>query len=233
MVGVILAAGYGTRMYPFTKYKAKCLFKYDGKTVLHHLIDNFHSANIKQIIIITNDRFFRQIYDEVKYTDGVQLISNHTFNPDERLGASNDLKLVLNKCKVEDDVIMSACDKIYNFNIKDFISFNKTSDCSSLAYYIENNINKLTKTGIIQFKPNGQISFYEKPKNPPSHNASLPIYILKHEVVALIKRIHLNSDSPGQMIQELVKKFKFNAYKTKKAIDCNDLNDGTISSKAI
>ena len=34
MIFIILAAGKGTRLYPLTKKKPKCLIKYQGKSIL-------------------------------------------------------------------------------------------------------------------------------------------------------------------------------------------------------
>ena len=53
MRGIILAAGKGTRLYPFTLKEPKPLFKVNGKTLLERNIDFFHSNNIYDITIVT------------------------------------------------------------------------------------------------------------------------------------------------------------------------------------
>ncbi|WP_028328487.1 sugar phosphate nucleotidyltransferase [Brachyspira alvinipulli] len=53
MRGIILAAGKGTRLYPFTLKEPKPLFKVNGKTLLERNIEFFHSNNIHDITIVT------------------------------------------------------------------------------------------------------------------------------------------------------------------------------------
>mgnify|MGYP001321174384 CR=1 FL=1 len=47
----ILAAGFGKRMYPITKFCPKPLVEFKGKPLIHHLIENLLNLNINEIII--------------------------------------------------------------------------------------------------------------------------------------------------------------------------------------
>ncbi len=52
-VGVILAAGVGSRLRPMTNTVPKCMVKTAGKPILEYQIDAYRKAGIKEIIIIT------------------------------------------------------------------------------------------------------------------------------------------------------------------------------------
>lgn len=52
MIGVILAAGVGSRLRPMTNNKPKCLVTTAGKTILQYQIDAYREAGIEQLIII-------------------------------------------------------------------------------------------------------------------------------------------------------------------------------------
>ena len=52
MKAIILAAGKGTRLYPLTKSKPKCLVKVGKKTLIEHEIDNLIKIGIKNFIIL-------------------------------------------------------------------------------------------------------------------------------------------------------------------------------------
>lgn len=52
MIGIILAAGIGSRLRPMTNDKPKCLVKTAGKEILQYQIDAYVEAGIKQLIII-------------------------------------------------------------------------------------------------------------------------------------------------------------------------------------
>lgn len=52
MKAVILAAGIGSRLWPLTKDKPKCLVKVAGKSILDYQLEAYKSAGIKEVIIV-------------------------------------------------------------------------------------------------------------------------------------------------------------------------------------
>ena len=52
MIGVILAAGVGSRLRPMTNNKPKCLVTTAGKPILQYQIDAYKEAGIDELIII-------------------------------------------------------------------------------------------------------------------------------------------------------------------------------------
>ena len=51
-IGVILAAGVGSRLRPMTSKKPKCLVKTAGKPILEYQIDAYRFAGVKEILIV-------------------------------------------------------------------------------------------------------------------------------------------------------------------------------------
>ena len=43
MKSIILASGFGTRLYPLTIDKPKCLLEYKGKPIINHIVDKIVS----------------------------------------------------------------------------------------------------------------------------------------------------------------------------------------------
>ena len=60
---IILAAGYGTRLYPLTLKVAKPLVKVNGKPMLNFLIDKItnlkRTVDINGISIVVNNKFYK------------------------------------------------------------------------------------------------------------------------------------------------------------------------------
>lgn len=52
MIGVILAAGVGSRLRPMTNTKPKCLVTTAGKPILQYQIDAYKKAGVEQIVIV-------------------------------------------------------------------------------------------------------------------------------------------------------------------------------------
>src|SRR3989339_851881 len=54
MKALILAAGFGTRLQPYTNITPKCLFPIDGRPLLDILIRNLQKAGCREIIVNTH-----------------------------------------------------------------------------------------------------------------------------------------------------------------------------------
>ena len=67
---VILAAGKGSRLYPFTKQKPKCLVDVCGKPILRQMIDCLTENSFEELIIVTG--FLSEKIEEY--------VSNHDFD---------------------------------------------------------------------------------------------------------------------------------------------------------
>ena len=46
MIVIILAAGRGSRLYPYTKNKPKCLVRYKNKSIISHQLNIFKKTKI-------------------------------------------------------------------------------------------------------------------------------------------------------------------------------------------
>tara|TARA_B100000989_G_scaffold287914_1_gene258034 strand:- start:6503 stop:7228 length:726 start_codon:yes stop_codon:yes gene_type:complete len=53
MISIILAAGKGSRLYPLTINKPKCLVKYKNKSILSHQINILNQVKIKKIYLVS------------------------------------------------------------------------------------------------------------------------------------------------------------------------------------
>ena len=49
---IILAAGYGNRLRPYTNETPKCMVELAGKPILHHQIDILNAAGLKDILVV-------------------------------------------------------------------------------------------------------------------------------------------------------------------------------------
>jgi N-acetyl-alpha-D-muramate 1-phosphate uridylyltransferase len=69
MKAMILAAGLGTRLKPFTEKHPKALFPINGKTLLQRNIEYLHAYGFKNVIVNVH-HFANQIIDEIKNNNG-------------------------------------------------------------------------------------------------------------------------------------------------------------------
>ena len=61
MKALILAAGYGTRLYPLTLNKPKALLEIGDKTILGHILDSVFGIEKCDIAyIVSNKKFYEE-----------------------------------------------------------------------------------------------------------------------------------------------------------------------------
>lgn len=100
---IILAAGRGSRLRPYTDKVPKPLLPVHGKPIIEHVLDYLISKCITDIIIVVGYRARQFRYLEKKYSGAVTLIRNKMF-----ARGSNLLSLQLVTDKIEDCVILDA-----------------------------------------------------------------------------------------------------------------------------
>ena len=93
MRALILAAGYGTRLYPLTIGMPKALLEIGKKRLIDFLIEKVHEAKIDDITVVTNDRFYYDFLEwSRKYPFTINILNDQTKDPEERLGAVGDVE---------------------------------------------------------------------------------------------------------------------------------------------
>lgn len=112
MKAIILAAGYGNRMKPFTNNTHKTLLKVGGQTVIERIIEGLIKNKIEDILIVTGYRV-----DELKgYLTNVYHNINLTFVHNNRYRETNNIysmALAFDATPIDDDIILIESDLIY------------------------------------------------------------------------------------------------------------------------
>lgn len=231
---VILAAGYATRMYPLTENFPKPLLRVGDRTILDRLLDDIEDIDlVDECIVVTNHRFilhFKEWAKEQKRRFSITVLDDGSTENANRLGAVMDLAFSIDKCKIDDDVLVLAGDNLLDFSLKGFVEFFSKKHKSSIMYYCELELSRLQRTGVADIDNNGRVLLMqEKPKNPVSHNAVPPFYIYSKEDLGRINEAiasGVNVDAPGNLLSELCKCCAIYAYEMPgKRIDVGCIKD--------
>lgn len=221
MTTIILAAGYGTRLYPLTLDKPKALLEVGGITILDRLIKKIDSIEeCDKIFIVTNDKFHEDLEEWAEkstFTVEIEVINDQTKSNQTRLGAIGDIDLVLKKKDIEDDLLISGSDNLFDFDLREFIKFgveNKPS--SSIALFDVKSKEFARKYGICNLdKDSLVINFEEKPFSPKTTLAATALYFIPKEKVSIIfdyMKTDLSKDAPGNLMKWLAKVDKVFGY---------------------
>src|SRR5213083_3156144 len=124
---VILAAGYATRLYPLTLTQPKPLLPVAGQPMIDYVLDNLAPiGGIGRVYVVTNAKFAGHFQ---KWADGYRarkskldftIVNDGSTDDTNKLGAIGDLRLVLTRQHVDDDIIVVAGDNLFSESLSAF-----------------------------------------------------------------------------------------------------------------
>lgn len=218
---IILAAGYATRLYPLTENFPKPLLKVQGKSILEWLVKDIENiAHIDEVIIVSNHKFCQHFLTWKKSFNtrlAVTVIDDGSTTNDNRLGAVRDIGFAIEKCCIEDDILVMAGDNLLDFSIKGFIDFYDRKKATCIMRYYEPSTEKLRRTGVALLTEDSRVLLMqEKPREPRSNWAVPPFYIYPHKdlkyVMEGIDSESCSIDAPGSFIAWFCQKADVYAY---------------------
>jgi len=181
MKAVILAAGEGTRLRPFTYTRPKPLTWLAGKPLLDHGLEQLAQAGIDQVYLITG--WLREQLEKREYPQDIEL----TFLKQERQAGTADALKVAKE--IDETFLALNGDIIFSGNdIRQLI--NKHEQQQSLATLASVEVSHPEKYGMLRTEGNQVTTIKEKPQNPqPDLNyANAGIYVFEPDIFSAIDR---------------------------------------------
>jgi glucose-1-phosphate thymidylyltransferase len=210
---IIPAAGYATRLYPLTKDRPKALLQVKGKPILEHIIRRIEELpDVEEIFIVTNSKFYKNFADWLKGFKSqipVKVLNDGTTSNENRLGQVGDIQFVVDKEKIDDELLVVAGDNLFNFSLLPALNFFRERKTIVNALWDSRSLEVAREQGIAVIDNKGKIVlFQEKDPNPKSTLTSLGIYFFPKEQVKLLKRFISqgnNADKMGYFMIWLIK----------------------------
>ena len=220
MKGLVLAAGYATRLYPLTENQPKPLLEVAGKTILDYIVEKMEKVEaIDEIIIVTNEKFTSHPEEWAKqadYSKPFTVVNDGTTTNDNRLGAIGDIQFVIEQLNIEDDLMVLAGDNLFDFELTDFANYFSQVQTDIITAYPEENEAQLQRAGVVELDDNSKVlSFEEKPGNPKSKFCVPAFYLYKKETLSEFKQYledGQNPDAPGHFVPYLLNKKPVHAF---------------------
>lgn len=217
MRAVILAAGFGTRLYPLTQNKPKALLEVGEKTLLDHLVEKLEPIkSISEITVVTNGCFYLDFFrwrKEAPYKKPIRIQDNKSFVPEKRPGAVRDLFLGFTaKKNSEKDCLVLLGDNYFDFPIAHFLLHSLAHPRNAfIGTYDLKQKEKAKQFGVLELDGHLQVTgFEEKPENPKSSFVSVGVYYLPKEfqlrLYEYLNIERLNPDRIGDFIGWLSRK---------------------------
>jgi len=220
---LILAAGYGTRLYSLVKDTPKALLEINEKPLLNYILDRIeHLDGLNGVILVTNEKFHQNFQDWVKaqtdFPHEITIVNDGTKSPDDRLGSIGDIDYVLKGTHVADDLLVIGSDNLFDYNIDEYVRFAQAKSPNvSLGLYDIGHLSEATKFGVVAVDDEGKVtSFEEKPSDPKSTLVAMCFYYLPKNSLGLIQQYLIESeksDAAGDYIRWLYEKHNVFGFK--------------------
>ena len=216
MTGIILAAGYATRMYPLTLNFPKPLLEVGGKKIIDHLLEDGERSGIERFIVVSNHKFISLFREWAEGKDNVMVLDDGSVDNEHRIGAVKDIEFAIEKAGINDDTLILAGDNVLDFSLSSFIEYGKAKGTSCIMRHRETDKARLSKTGVVTIDQSDLVlSMEEKPKEPKSEWAVPPFYYYVKEDLPLIKEGIENgcgTDAPGSFVSYLAERRPVHAF---------------------
>lgn len=219
---LILAAGYGTRLYPYIKNCPKPLLNIGKKPLINHLLEKIKRLkDVSSVSIVTNDRFFQHFQEwqkGLRFDYPIRILNDFTTGPEDRLGAIGDMHFAFQKEKFADDFLVLGGDNLFRGTLDNFLSFaKKNHPCISIGVCDIKNKKKASRFGVVDLDKDKRIlQLYEKPQNPQSSLVAMCLYYFPKSKLKLIKEYlsvpEYSRDTAGSYINWLSNKDKVYGY---------------------
>jgi len=215
MKGVVLAAGHGTRLLPFTSYRPKHMLPVAGKPILHRSIEYMRDVlNIEDIIIVVGyqrNAIMNYFGDGNDFGVDISYVIQHT---NQIKGLAAAINLV--EDRITSDFVVQLGDNLFSADLKKVIDYHLESN-SSATLHIEKHDNP-HRFGVVELDQDGNVlSLEEKPANPKSNYVITGFYVLSPVIFKMISGLQLSARGELELtdaIQRLLEnKYKVRAVK--------------------
>ncbi|KKR41292.1 MAG: Glucose-1-phosphate thymidylyltransferase [candidate division WWE3 bacterium GW2011_GWA1_42_12] len=186
MKGIILAGGFGTRMYPITRSTIKQLLPVYDKPMIYYPLSTLMMAGVREILIISTPKDLPR-YIEL-FGDGSPLGLDISYAiQNEPKGLAEAFIIAKNYIQGE-NVWLILGDNIF-FGDKLEETLMKVSKRKEGATVFAYRVKDPERYGVVEFDKNGKpVSIVEKPKEPKSDFAQVGLYYFDKKVSAIAKK---------------------------------------------
>ncbi|MBF0484212.1 MAG: nucleotidyltransferase family protein [Candidatus Omnitrophica bacterium] len=218
---LVLAAGYGTRLYPIIKDTAKALLEINGKPLINYILDRIKGLNgLNEVIVVTNNKFYDQFITWSKTLTvpfKVTIVNDQTKTPETRLGSIGDINFTLNNYPIKDDLLVVGGDNLFDYNVDEYVKFAQKNNAATIGLYDIGSLKEAKLFGVVAVDEHRKVTlFEEKPAEPKSTLIAMCFYYLPaHTLGTVAKYLQecKTADKAGDYIKWLYKQIDVFGFK--------------------
>ncbi len=193
MKAVVLAAGEGKRMFPFTEIRPKAMLPVANKPIAEHLLIELCQAGIEEVLFVVGYRSetIRDYFgDGSKWSISVQYATQKN-----QLGTADAVRQI--SCWAEGRFILVNGDVVLGrSHIREIMQSHDPVMC----LYPQTDVSGL---GVVEMHGSRVSRIHEKVDNPPSNLVNTGVYLLTPEIFPAIERTKLSKRGEYELTDSL------------------------------
>jgi len=185
-LGIILAGGSGTRLFPMTKTVCKQLQPVYDKPMIYYPLASLISSGIKEILIISTPNdilLFQKLF-----SDGSDLGIKIYYTIQQKPSGIPEAFVLAEPYAKNKNICLILGDNIFHGETETLKrTLEKSPDLPTIfAYYVDDP----KRYGVVQFDKDKNILSIEEKPNKPKSNYSIPgLYVYPNDVIDLAKTL--------------------------------------------
>ena len=216
MKAVIVAAGEGSRLAPYTDILPKIMFPVGGKPLGRRIIDTLCNSGYTDILFCVSRQWSKYIQDY--FGDGERFGARIAYSESDRtLGTAGEVKKA--EGLIEDDFLVYYGDVLTQISLKEMelIHLKNVSEPKYMGVLgVQHGLD--TEVGIIGIKSDGDVRVFQEKRQLPCYSWSA-VAILKREVLNMITPE--DNDFGSHIFPKIIKE----GFNLKTYINTNSWND--------
>ncbi len=214
MKGVILAAGHGSRLLPFTSYRPKHLLPVAGKPILHRSMEYLRDIlKIDDVVIVVGHQ--RNIIMDY-FKDGEELGMNISYVV-QHMSQAHGLAAAVNLVEhdVSNDFVLLLGDNLFQADLSKCVDLHFSNNASATIHIEENEFPQ--RYGVVELDDDDNVvSLEEKPVNPKSNFVITGFYVFSPAIFKMIKGLKPSTRGEYELT-DAIQRLVVNGYSVKAA----------------
>jgi mannose-1-phosphate guanylyltransferase len=201
---LLLAAGLGARLRPYTEHWPKCLMPVQGRPLLEYWFSILHKVKISNVLV--NTHYHSDLVMDFLHRPSLIDWVKSTYEKD-LLGTAGTLRA--NKIFFRDNTILLAhADNLCCCDFSRFLNFHHNERPKGTVMTMMTFKTPTPATcGIVEIDKDGVVQkFHEKVLNPPSDLANAAVYLLEPEIIDWILQHPKVSDFSTEVLPHFVER---------------------------
>ncbi len=187
MKGIILAGGFGTRLYPNTQVVNKQLLPVYDKPMIYYPLATLMMSGIREILIISPQKEISSYQTILE--DGSRIGIDLTFKVEEKPEGIANAFIIGEDFIGNDSVCLVLGDNIFYGN-RLFKVLQKACKLKSGALVFAYWVDKPESFGVVEFNAQGKVlSLEEKPEKPKSNYIVPGLYFYDNQVIKIAQKL--------------------------------------------